>query len=93
MSDNYTPEQKAALKGVESAVRTLIELEELQKKACQPHIGLQGYMNASAADLQIDNYPPHYVLEERLRRQVTEAQKLGLRNDPLVKKCGKLSAA
>ncbi len=91
MSDNYTAEQRAARGEVRNAVMTLIAYENLEKQAHKPQLGIQGYLDASGADLQLEQFPPYDIMEQRLRARIIEARNLGLGDDSLVKICGELA--
>ena len=91
MPRNYTLKQRKTLAEVRRIARKLINIEELEKRKYRPQLGLEGYMDASAADLELDNQPSYSVLEENLREAITQAKDIGLNNDPLVKKVGELA--
>ncbi|HTY43690.1 MAG TPA: hypothetical protein VMC80_00395 [Patescibacteria group bacterium] len=88
--NNYNIEQGEAMKGVIHAINVLFDYENLQQQAKQPRTNHEELLNGTAADIHLQNYPPHDILKERLREQVVGAIRLGLEKDPLVAKCTKL---
>ncbi len=89
--NNYTPEQIKVVDKIKGIVRTLITIEGLETKRHQPQLGIQGYLDASAADLALDTYPPYSALEENLRKEIETARGLGLDKDPFIVKIAKLA--
>ena len=86
LENNYNPEQQGAIDSVKRITKQLVEIENLEREAHQPIYNLEGAQSQAVADICLDQYPPYHVLEERLRTAVTEARKLGLHEDPLVKR-------
>jgi hypothetical protein len=90
-NQNYNSEQQEALTQIRGLMNQLIKVEKLSQDKYKPSFNWEGHMRQAVADIALDNYQSYQVLEERLRKTITEARDLGLTKDPLVKRIRKLA--